>query len=141
MPNTKPEISSPENYQNILSLWNYNQVSKHGNRIDISGQGGWTRNLNNGFEFTCQNLEEEIEEAFTNVEVVLNSVGSSWKDVHSVTSYHKNLDNTREVAMKTMIKLLKKHIGERAPLWTSLGVETLADPNMNVEIVVTAYTD
>lgn len=141
MPNFQPEISSPESYQKYLKLWNYNQVLKHGNRIDISGQGGWTRNLENGCVFTYKNLEEEIEEAFTNVEVVLNSVGSSWKDVYSVTSYHTKLGSTIEVATGSMVKLFKKHIGERAPLWTCIGVEALADPKMNVEIVVTAYTD
>lgn len=140
MSNFQPEISSPENYQKYLKLWNYNQVLKQGNRIDISGQGGWTRNLENGCEFTYKNLEEEIEEAFTNVEHVLNSVGSSWKDVYSVTSYHVNLGNTRDVALGKMVKSFRERIGDRAPLWTCLGVEALGDPKMNVEIVVTAYT-
>ncbi|KAG2195227.1 hypothetical protein INT46_010045 [Mucor plumbeus] len=141
MSNNQPEISSPENYQKYMKSWNYNQVLKHGNRIDISGQGGWDRNLDNGYIFPSENLEGEIEQAFINVEHVLNSVGSSWKDVYNITSYHKNIGTTGEVAYAAMIKLMRKYIGERSPLWTSVGVEGLADPRMNIEIVVTAYTD
>lgn len=122
-----------------LKVWNYNQVLKHGNRIHISGQGGWTLNHDNGHVFTYKNLEEEIEEAFTIVEVMLNGVGSSWEDVYSITSYHVNLGNTREEALETMVKFFKKHIGERAPLWTCSGVEAFWDPKIIVEIVVIAF--
>lgn len=130
----KPEISSPANYKQHLENFNYHQVLKVGNRIDISGQGGWNKDI----QFTYKNIDEEIEFAFENVEHVLNSVGSSWKDVYSVTSYHVGLD--RHVT-GLFPALFKKYIGDRSPLWTCVGVKELGEPEMHVEIVVTAYAD
>ncbi|KAK9761020.1 hypothetical protein K7432_014407 [Basidiobolus ranarum] len=134
MSSEKPVISSPSNYEEHRSKFNYHQVLKHGNRIDISGQGGWDKDLT----FTYKSREEEIEKAFQNVEHVLNSVGSSWKDVYSVTSYHVPLDKDTTALFP---KLFKKYIGDRSPLWTCVGVAQLGEPEMHVEIVVTAYTN
>ncbi|CAO3628954.1 unnamed protein product [Cunninghamella blakesleeana] len=131
----KPIISSPSNYDQHREKYGYHQVLQHGNRIDISGQGGWDKDL----QFTYQTREEEIIKAFDNVEHVLNSVGSSWKDVYSVTSYHVPLD--KEVT-SLFPKLFKKYIGDhRAPLWTCVGVAELGEKEMHVEIVVTAFKE
>ncbi|KAI8997558.1 endoribonuclease L-psp [Pilobolus umbonatus] len=129
-----PSLSSPANYQQHLEKYGYHQVMKVGNRIDISGQGGWDKDL----KFRYNNLEEEIITAFENVEHVLNSVNSSWKDVYSVTSYHVSLN---EQVTALLPKLFKKYIGERQPLWTCIGVDKLGEKEMNVEIVVTAFKD
>lgn len=128
----KPELSSPSNYKQKLERYGYNQVLKYGNRIDIAGQGGWDKDL----KFRYNNIEEEIIKAFDNVEHVLNSVGSSWKDVYSVTSYHVPLN--KEVT-NLFPKLFKKYIGNRNPIWNCVGVSELGEKEMHVEIVVTAY--
>lgn len=83
-----------------------------------------------------KNIEEEIIQAFDNVEHVLNSVGSSWKDVYSITSYHVPLN--AEIT-SLFPKLFKKYIGERAPICTCVGVAELDEKEMHVEIVVIAY--
>lgn len=72
---------------------------------------------------------------------MLNTVGPSWKDVYNITSYHKNIDTTEEVVCAVMVKLMRKHIGERSLLWIPVGVNELGDPSMNIEAVVTTYTD
>lgn len=61
--------------------------------------------------------------------------------IQYITSYHKNIDTTEEVAYAVMVKLMRKHIGERSLLWTPVGVNELGDPRMNIEAVVTTYTD
>jgi enamine deaminase RidA (YjgF/YER057c/UK114 family) len=127
-----PKLSSPSNCKQHMEKYGYNQVLKIGNRIDIAGQGGWDKD----FEFRYKNIEEEINKAFDNVEHVLNSVNSSWKDVYSVTSYHVPLNN--EIT-SLLPKLFKKYIGDRAPIWTCVGVSELGEKEMHVEIVVTAY--
>ena len=129
-----PNITSPPNYEEQSKKLHYNQVMKSGNRIDISGQDGWDQDL----AFTYKSRQEEIENAFENVQRVLNSVGSSWKDVHSVNSYHVPLDSECTALMP---QLFKKYIGDRRPLWTCVGVQELAEPEMHIEIVVTAFTN
>ena len=62
-------------------------------------------------------------------------------DVCNITSYHKDIYTTEEVAYAVMVKLMRKHIGKRSLLWTPVGVNELGDPIMNTEVVVTTYTD
>ncbi|KAG1372075.1 hypothetical protein G6F60_011098 [Rhizopus arrhizus] len=135
-----PVITSPDRYKKFLEKHHYNQVLKNGNRIDISGQGGWG-DCTNGPSFQYKSLEEEIEQAFKNVEHVLSTVGASWKDVYSVTSYHVNFAETTERVCTIFPALFRQYIGERAPLWTCVGVTALAIKEMNVEIVVSAIKE
>ncbi|WP_181445140.1 hypothetical protein [Micromonospora endophytica] len=37
-----------------------------------------------------------------------------------------------------MVEQFRKRMGDRSPIWTMIGVATLAAPNMRVEIKVTA---
>ncbi|GAA5809994.1 hypothetical protein MFLAVUS_003409 [Mucor flavus] len=136
-----PQVSSPANFDQIVSTSGYNQVLKNGNRIDTSGQGGWDGDLKGiDVKFSYKSLDEELEACFKNVELVLNSVGSSWKDVYSLTSYHLNLAETREQVLDTMHRLFLKYIGDRRPIWAVIGIEALALKEMHAEIVVTAFT-
>ena len=66
-----------------LEKFHYSQAVKVGNRVEISGQGGW----NNDSEFP-NSVEEEIIQAFENVERTLALAGAFWKDVVHVNSYH-----------------------------------------------------
>lgn len=130
----KPTLSSPSNYAPMMEKFGYNQVLQVGNRIDISGQGGWDKDMN----FTYKSLEEEIDQAFQNVEYVLNSVGSSWKDVYSVKSYHIPLGDE---VVELFPKMFKKYLGDRKPIWSCVGVSQLGEKEMHVEIVVTAIKE
>jgi enamine deaminase RidA (YjgF/YER057c/UK114 family) len=63
--------------------------------------------------------------------------------VVSVHSYHlPNADGTigRE-HLTTMAEQFRRRMGDRAPLWTCIGVAALANPLMRVEIQVTAVID
>ncbi|QPH88912.1 RidA family protein [Campylobacter concisus] len=113
-----------------LKEFGYSQVAVIGDRIEISGQGGWDDRWN-----FPQNLKDEIEQAFKNVERTLAVVGASWNDVFSVHSYHVGFE---PAVNGIMTKLFKKYMPTHAPLWTCLGVEKLGDPKMRVEIRVSA---
>jgi enamine deaminase RidA (YjgF/YER057c/UK114 family) len=121
----------------MREAFHYSQVVRIGDRIEASGQGGWT----DDWQFP-EALRDEIVQAFDNVERTLNAAGASWKDVVSVTSYHLAIDKEQPgiepEANEVMVEQFRARMPERPPLWTGLGVAKLGDPNMRVEIVVTA---
>ena len=130
----RPELHVTPGYGELMHRSNYYaQVMRIGNRIEISGQGGW----NDELEFPGS-VRDEIVQAFDNVERVLNHVGSTWTDVVSVTSYHAPIGPE---SLELMVEQFRARMPERAPLWTCVGVAALGSPKMHVEIVVSAIVD
>jgi enamine deaminase RidA (YjgF/YER057c/UK114 family) len=118
--------------------WHYSQALRYGNRVDISGQGGWDDDW--GFPDA---IRDEVIRAFDNVERTLATAGASWRHVVSVHSYHRpDADGViGDDHLTTMAEQFRLRMGERAPLWTCIGVAALANPRMRVEIQVTAIVD
>lgn len=116
----------------------YSQTVRIGNRIEISGQGGWDDDLN-----FPESLEDEIVRAFDNVERTLATAGASWRDVVHVNTYHviSEPDSTFGAHNTTIVEQFRKRLGDRAPIWTETGVTALGAPKMRVEIRVTAIVD
>ncbi|MFD9702756.1 RidA family protein [Lentzea sp. NPDC059081] len=111
----------------------YSQAVRIGDRVEISGQGGWDDEF--GFPET---LEEEIVRAFDNVERTLREAGSTWSNVVHVNSYHVLRDETFDDHNRVMVEQFRKRMGERRPIWTESGVTALGHPKMRIEIRVTA---
>jgi enamine deaminase RidA (YjgF/YER057c/UK114 family) len=114
----------------------YQQCVKIGDRIEVSGQGGWTDEL----DFP-ETIEGEILQAFDNVERTLNTAGSSWKDVAYVTSYHVPLDDSAAIETEVFDAVnaqFKERMPDRPPCWTAVAVPKLGIPPMHIEIAVTA---
>ncbi len=113
----------------------YSQAVRIGDRVEISGQGGWDDDLN-----FPDDLEEEIVRAFDNVERTLALAGATWRDVISVDSFHvpTSPDFIGEVHNRVMVEQLRERMGDRSPIWTQIGVAALGAPGMRVEIRVTA---
>jgi enamine deaminase RidA (YjgF/YER057c/UK114 family) len=137
----RPEFFLTPGYgQRMLETTHYSQAMRVGNRIECSGQGGWS----DDWEFP-ESLRDEIVQAFENVERTLNTAGASWKDVVNVTSYHLPSDPAAPAlepdVTETMLEQFRRRMPDQAPLWTGLGVFKLGDPKMRVEIVVTAIVD
>ncbi|MBB5915386.1 enamine deaminase RidA (YjgF/YER057c/UK114 family) [Nocardia transvalensis] len=131
-----PEFFVTPGYgETMLADLHYHQALRIGDRVEISGQGGWTDDL----EFP-EDLETEIVRAFDNVERTLATAGATWRDVVAVHSYHvpDSADFIGEVPTRVMVEQFRKRMGERAPIWTQLGVAALGAPKMRVEIRVTA---
>ncbi|GIG90539.1 Rid family hydrolase [Plantactinospora endophytica] len=121
-----------------LANMHYHQAVRLGDRIEISGQGGWDDDWN-----FPEDLEEEIVQAFDNVGRTLATAGATWRDVVAVDSYHipDSPDFIGEVHNRVMVEQFRKHMGDRAPIWTEIGVAALGAPKMRVEIRVTATVD
>ncbi|OBI50760.1 hypothetical protein A5706_25205 [Mycobacterium sp. E796] len=133
----KPEFFDTPGYGEIARNRNhYRQALRIGDRIEISGQGGWDVD----FTLSCASLEEEIVQACDNVEKTLAEAGASWHDVVNIRSYHVPtvVESIGDEHMSVMVDQLRARFGESLPLWTAVGVEALALPNQRVEIEVVA---
>ena len=130
----KPEFFVTPGYgERNLKLFHYSQAVKIGNRVEISGQGGW----NDDWEFP-ESITAEIAQAFRNVERTLALAGARWEHVIHVNSYHVGFDGDQEAINQTMAERFRHYMPDHAPVWTCLGVAALGDPKMRVEIRVTA---
>jgi enamine deaminase RidA (YjgF/YER057c/UK114 family) len=118
-----------------LANMRYHQAIRIGDRVDVSGQGGW----NDDLVFPAD-LEEEIVAAFDNVERTLAQAGTTWREVVSVDSFHipSADDSIGDAHNRVMVEQFRKRMGDRAPIWTQIGVAALGAPKMRVEIRVTA---
>ena len=136
---TTPQFFATPGYgDTALKTLHYNQALRIGDRVEISGQGGW----DDDFNFPAD-LEEEIVRAFDNVERTLALTGATWRDVVSVNSYHipeseVEIGNSHN---RVMVEQFRARMGERAPIWTQVGVAALGAPKMRVEIRVTAIVE
>lgn len=129
---SKPELFVTPGYgPKLYDLLHYSQALKIGDRVEISGQGGWNDDLE-----IPEAIEAEIEQAFKNVERTLATAGASWKDVVHVNSYH--VGGFPPVVNETISRLYRHYMPDRAPIWTQTGVEALGLPTMRIEIRVTA---
>ena len=114
----------------------YSGAVRVGDRVETSGQAGVDDDL-----VIPDSLEDEIVQAFDNVERALATVGATWKDVINVNSYHKVApgdDVIGEDHNRVMAEQFRLRLGGRAPIWTETGVTVLGLAAMRVEIRVTA---
>ncbi|MFE7975775.1 RidA family protein [Streptomyces shenzhenensis] len=118
-----------------LATMHYSQAVRTGDRIETSGQGGWDDDWN-----FPETLEDEIIQAFDNVERALAQAGATWRDVIAVNSYHilSSPDSIGDDHNRVMVEQFRRRMGDRAPIWTQVGVPALGAPGMRVEIRVTA---
>lgn len=130
--------STPGYGQTLFDLLHYRQAVRVGDRVDISGQGGWDDDIT-----FPESLEDEIVQAFENVERTLATVGATWTDVIAVDSFHIPTveDTIGDAHNRVMVEQFRKRMGDRAPIWTQIGVAALGAPGMRVEIRVTALVD
>ena len=118
-----------------LEALHYSQAVRIGDRVEISGQGGWDDET-----VFPADLEDEIVQAFENVERTLATAGATWADVVSVDSFHipTEPDTIGDDHTRVMVEQFRKRMGDRAPIWTQIGVAALGAPGMRVEIRATA---
>jgi enamine deaminase RidA (YjgF/YER057c/UK114 family) len=116
--------------------YSYSQALRIGDRVEISGAGGW----DDDFTFSVESLDAEIEKAFGNVEKTLTAAGAAWRNVVSVRTYHVPSGDGAigEDHMSATVDQLRKRAVGHLPLWTALGVKALGLPEMHIEIEVVA---
>lgn len=125
----KPKFFAAPGYGDL----HYSQAAKVGDRLELSGQGGWDDA--GGFP---ESIVDEIAQAFRNVERTLAVAGAGWEHVFHVNSYHVGLDRNHEQVLAIMTERFRHYMPDNGPVWTCTGVTALADPKMRVEIRVTA---
>jgi enamine deaminase RidA (YjgF/YER057c/UK114 family) len=133
---SKPEYFVTPGYgDRNRNLFNYSQAVRFGDRVEISGQGGW----NDDWEFP-ESLRDEIVQAFDNIERTITLAGAMWEHVVHVNSYHlpTSTDSIGDDHLGVMVEQFKIRMPGHAPIWTCIGVPALGDPKMRVEIRVTA---
>ncbi|KAK4173404.1 Endoribonuclease L-PSP/chorismate mutase-like protein [Triangularia setosa] len=141
---SKPVFFTYIGYGETLSKeFHYSQAVRIGNRIEISGQGGWDPSTG----AIPSSLADEIEQAFSNVELTLQAASPdpskkvTWRQVYSVRSFHTPASMT-EKGLATVAAALKKFCGpDHRPILTAVGTPQLALPGMNIEIEVVALMD
>lgn len=136
----EPEFTVTPGFGDVLGQeFHYSQALRIGDRVDISGQGGWTDDL----KFP-ESIRDEIELAFDNVERTLNTADASWKDVVSVTSYHVPIDPDAPAIKDEVFAVVREQFQARMPdqppIRTAVAVPKLGIAEMRIEIVVAAMT-
>ncbi len=117
MPNPSFHIT-PGYGQRLYDALHYSQAVHIGERVEASGQGGWSDDLE-----IPDSIEEEIARAFENVKRTLATAGAGWKHVVHVNSYH--VGGFPPVDNETMARLYRQHMPVHAPIWTQPGVTAL----------------
>lgn len=134
---TEQTFHVPAGYGQLLfDQLHYSQAVRTGDRVEISGQGGWDDQI--AFPDA---LEDEIARAFDNVERVLAAAGTGWSEVTALDSFHVLREGEGFAEHnRVMVEQFHRRLGDRAPIWTQLGVVALGDPRMRIEIRATAVT-
>jgi enamine deaminase RidA (YjgF/YER057c/UK114 family) len=127
---------SPGSGEKLHEALGYSGAVRVGDRVETSGQAGVDDDL-----VVPESLEDEIVQAFDNVEQTLATVGATWQDVIHVNSYHKVAPGDAAIGddhNAVMAAQFRRRLDGRAPIWTETGVTVLGLPAMRVEIRVTA---
>lgn len=114
--------------------FSYSQAVRIGNVIKCSGQGGW----DDQGALAKDDIKKQVQFAFDNLEKCIKEAGGKgWSDVYAVRSWHTNLDESFPIIVEQFKQTMPTH----APIWTCVGVSSLAIPGMEIEIDCEAYVD
>ena len=111
--------------------YHYSQGVQVGDMIYVTGQGGWDETFT-----ISDDVAEQVRRAFANIANVLAEAEATWDQVIDITSYHVDFD---ESVLGTMVEQLRSYCPNHQPLWTVIGVASLALPAMKVEITANAF--
>ena len=95
--------------------------------------GGWDRIT----EEITRDLGKQTDQAFANVEHTLQQAGGKgWEQVYKVRCYVVTLNME---GAEHLVRNLRKYCPNHQPLLTAVGVQSLAFPDMRIEIEVAAH--
>jgi enamine deaminase RidA (YjgF/YER057c/UK114 family) len=113
----------------------YAQTVVIGDKVQASGQGGWD---DKGVS-DPSDLAGQVKLAIANVDRVLRDEGlRGWENVYCLRSYHVG---PMQGTFDPLCAALKERIPNHRPIWTAIGVEKLAEPNMKIELEVEAVRE
>lgn len=120
----------PKAKQSIYEAYGYSAAVRSGGFLFVSGQVGANETGN-----AVADPAAQFDKAFENLQDVLNAGGYGFDDVVDVTTFHVNMHEHFEAFSAAKQKASPK---SPFPNWTAIGVVTLADPGLLLEIKVTA---
>ena len=109
----------------------YSQVVRAGNLVFVAGQTGLTVDG----KVVSGGMKEQAEQAYANVLIALKSQGADFSNVVRVTTY---VTNVQEYQQSGVGDVRRKYAGSSTPASALLQVAALADPELKIEIEVTA---
>lgn len=120
----------PKDKQESYETYGYSAAIKSGIFLFVSGQVGADSNGN-----AVQDPAAQFDIAFENLEKVLEAARCYFDDVVDVTSFHVDMFSHFDA-----FAAAKQKVFPKVPFlnWTSIGVVTLTDPALLLEIKVIA---
>ncbi|GKU08558.1 l-psp endoribonuclease family [Fusarium langsethiae] len=125
-----------------------------GDRMEVTGQIGKDP-LSDGAQQQSMSLEEEVDQAFRNVNSAILSTleqanhplfaktkangKSGWDLVVKLRSFHVGLAKNDAFLREVMVKNIKLWCPQHQPLFTMVGIEALPFPRVNVELEVDVH--
>lgn len=125
----KKQSFAPAGQESIVEAFNLSPALKINDTIWCSGQVGMDEN-----GFIPESYTEQAELAFQNLRAVLKAAGATLDDVVDLTSFHVDLP----AQAADVVEVKNKYINSPYPSWTAVGVVSLADPALKLEIKAVA---
>lgn len=111
---SRPEFYATPGYvDGLRANLHYAQAVRIGDRVGMSGQCGWQPDLK-----TPLSLEDEIVQAFDNVERTLATARADWHDVTHGNSYHisGSAEAIGDGHNTAMMEQPSSRMGDRTPI-------------------------
>ncbi|NIF30318.1 RidA family protein [Pantoea sp. Tr-811] len=125
LPENDPTFGSNK----VFDLFKYNPAVTAGGLVFIAGQVGIAPDGT-----IPETAEEQIRHAFLRLEAILKHEGLGFEDLVELVSYHVGIDEQ----LTTFRDIKDQFITKDFPAWTILGVQSLARPNLYIEIKAVA---
>lgn len=120
----------PKEKQAIYEAYGYSAAIKSEDLLFVSGQVGVDRDGN-----AVQDPAAQFDQVFENLGNVLEAAGCGFDDIVDVTSFHVDMFTHFDAFAAAKQKIFPE---PPFPNWTAVGVVTLADPALLVEVKVIA---
>ncbi len=124
------EAVFPENKQANYEAYGYSAAIKSGGFLFISGQVGV-----DGEGAALADPAAQFQQAFDNLGTVLSAAGVGFNSIVDITSFHIDMHTHFDTFAAAKQKVFP---AAPYPNWTAVGVVTLADPALLLEIKATA---
>ncbi|GFZ44473.1 hypothetical protein JCM24511_02195 [Saitozyma sp. JCM 24511] len=125
------DVNGPSNWWSENYHYAQSVTLPVGPIVKCAGQGGWDGNR----FIDTTNPAKQVRCAMENVDRVVREAGlRGWEDVFLVRSYHTDPMES----LPALLEEINRRIPEHRPIWTAIGVKTLAGPEMVIEIEVEA---
>ncbi|CAH0340024.1 RidA family protein [Rhizobium sp. CECT 9324] len=124
---TKRDAVFPANRHALYDAHGYSAAIRSGDFLFVSGQVG---SLEDGS--AEPDFEKQVEQAFRNLEAVLQAAGCGFDDIVDVQTFHTDPQNQFDTIMA-----VKNRIFPEAPYpsWTALGVTWLAGFDFEIKVI------